>query len=597
MATWDELEQKYGQPSAAAPAAADPWAALEQKYAMPEAPRGYTYSEGPDLNPNDPNRLRIETAGTNDPNAAVGSEAPAGGKLSRTDKFQRGLRDPIDAGAQLLANALPSGIVKAGDEFNNWLSDKTGVVGRLPEGGVDQQVRDATAAYAEQRKAGGESGFDGYRVLGNVLNPANLAAAAKLPQAASLIGRIGVGAGFGGATGTAFTPVESGDFWQEKRMQGAVGALAGGAFPAVAGAISRGISPKSSLNPNLQLLKKEGVRPTIGQTMGGKWNALEEKMQSLPIMGDAIASARGRSLAEFNTAAINRATKPIGEKIEGTGQRAVMEAGDKLGAAYDNLLPKMSFKPDAQFAAELNNVRQMAASGLAPKEAAKFDSILNEHLSKLSPNGSMRGETFKVLESQLRKDADRFSKSNDAYQQELGGALNETLRIFRDTLPRSNPKFAEDLKKINSGYANLVRVEGAAKGGKNSEGVFTPGQLNSAVQQSDQSVRKRAVSRGTALMQDLGNAGQAVIGNKVPNSFTTDRALIAGGALGSYLINPTIPLGLLGGAAMYSKPAQSLLGAAISSRPQAAKPVADALEKYASRLLPLSTQVGLGLLN
>jgi hypothetical protein len=66
-ATWEELEQKYGaSPAPDASAANDPWAALEKKYSSAEAPnaRGYAYSEGSDLNPNDPNRVRIETAGT-----------------------------------------------------------------------------------------------------------------------------------------------------------------------------------------------------------------------------------------------------------------------------------------------------------------------------------------------------------------------------------------------------------------------------------------------------------------------------------------------------------------------------------------------------
>lgn len=98
-------------------------------------------------------------------------------------------------------------------------------------------------------------------------------------------------------------------------------------------------------------------------------------------------------------------------------------------------------------------------------------------------------------------------------------------------------------------------------------------------------------------MQDLANAGQNVIGNKVPNSFTTDRALIAGGGLGSYLINPAIPAGLLGGAALYTSPAQKLLVGAASSRPKAAKAVAEALDKRAAYALPLSVQLGLGLLN
>lgn len=531
-------------------------------------------------------RLEVESA-------SKAPALPAAAPLSRTDKFIKGLRDPIDGGAQLLANILPDGMVKAGNKVNNWLADNTGMVGRLPEGGVDQQVRDGEKAYQASRAAGGESGIDGYRLAGNVLNPTNLAMASKAPQAATLAARVLGGVEIGAASG-ALSPVAEGNFGSEKLKQMAIGAGAGAAMPVVTNALGRMISPNSTRNPNLQLLQSEGVTPTVGQTLGGRWNALEEKLQSIPILGDAISNARGRSLQDFNNAAINRASGKIGAKVEGTGQKAVAEAGDKLSAAYDNLLPRMNWTPDAQFAGEFGNLRQMAASGLAPKEAARFDSLLSEHMSKLSPNGSMTGETFKTVESALSKDVAKFSGSTDAYQKELGDALAETLRIFKQTLSRSNPTLAGELGDINAGWANLVRIEGAAKAGKNAEGLFTPAQLNMAVQGADQSVRKRAVSRGNALMQDLGNAGQAVIGNKVPNSFTTDRALLAGGTLGSYFVNPAIPAGLMGGAAAYSRPGQNMLNALVGSRPQAAQPIANALNKYSPALIPLASQVGLG---
>ena len=45
----------------------------------------------------------------------------------------RGMRDPIDAGAQMLTNALPAGVVNAGNRLNNWLAHKTGLVARLRE--------------------------------------------------------------------------------------------------------------------------------------------------------------------------------------------------------------------------------------------------------------------------------------------------------------------------------------------------------------------------------------------------------------------------------------------------------------------------------
>lgn len=158
--------------------------------------------------------------------------------LSRMEKFGKGITDPISGAAQLLTNMLPQSVVNAGNAANNWLADKTGLVARLPEGGVDQQVREQEAAYEARRKAQGESGFDAYRMLGNVASPANLALAARIPAAATAAGRIGIGA-TSGALGGALSPVTEGNFGDEKLKQVGTGAAVGGALPVVTGSVKR----------------------------------------------------------------------------------------------------------------------------------------------------------------------------------------------------------------------------------------------------------------------------------------------------------------------------------------------------------------------
>jgi hypothetical protein len=513
--------------------------------------------------------------------------------MSRTDKVLTGMADPIHGGAQLLTKLLPDSVVNAGNAANNWLADKTGLVARLPAGGVDQQVREREQAYQQQRQAAGESGFDGYRTIGNVLSPANMAIAGGLPAAASFGGRVAAGAA-GGAATSALNPVTEGDFASEKGKQVGLGTLFGGAVPAVTGGIARMVSPNASVNPQVQMLRNEGVTPTMGQALGGRWNAAEEKLTSLPIMGDAISNARGRALEQFNNAAINRATAPIGVKVQGSGQEAVREAGDAISRVYDQGKAALgAFRIDQQASAELSSLRNMARSGLEGRERKAVESYFSDYLQK----PGLTAETFKELDSKLAKDVGRYAGSPDAYQQKVGEVLAEVRRIVADNAKRANPQAAGVLKQADAAWANLVRVEGAAKAGMNNGGLFTPGQLNAAVRQADKSVRDRSTARGTALMQDLGGAGQAVLGNKVPNSFTTDRALLAGGGLGTYLLDPSIPLGLLGGAAMYSRPMQGLLSGAVSARPQGAQAAAQAIRQASPLLVPMGAQAGLGLLN
>ena len=525
------------------------------------------------------------------------ANAPMADPVSRSDKIIKGMRDPIDGGAQLLTNMLPDGIVKTGNSVNNWLADNTGLVGRLPQGGVDEQVRHSEKEYQAGRAAVGESGFDGYRVLGNVLSPANIGIGRALPASATMLGRVGTGVAGGALTGLV-NPVTEGDFATEKTLQTGVGALAGGLIPAITGGIARGISPNASINPDLALLKDAGVKPTIGQSLGGRWNGLEEKMTSLPILGDMISNARGDALKQFNNAAINRASGKVGVAVQGSGQTAVAEAGNAVSKAYDDALGQVKFlKFDQQFATDLGQLKTMA-QGLTGPMRSKFNSKLDEVVGgRMSGTGSMLGQTYKKVDSEIGGLAAKYQKSAVASESELGDAFAQLQNLLKQQAGRSNPAAAKALDAADAGWANLVRVEGAAKAGQNASGLFTPAQLNMAIRQADQSTRGRAVSRGGALMQDLGNAGQQVLGNKVPNSFTTDRALIAGGSLGAYLVNPAIPAGLLGGAALYTSPMQGLLRGLVSSRPQGAQPIAEAFRKVAPALIPGGAQVGLGLLN
>ena len=510
--------------------------------------------------------------------------------------FGKGLRDPIDGGAQLLTNLLPGGVVQAGNNLNNWLADKTGLVGRLPEGGVDQQVRQQESAYQAQR--GPDAGVDWARIGGNVFNPANLALASKLPAAASTMGRIGVGA-LGGAASAAMNPVtQEGDFASNKMQQVGIGAAGGALVPALTAGIGRIVSPAASRNPELQLLQREGVRPTIGQALGGRWNATEEKLQSLPLMGDMISKARNNAREDFNRAALNRVTAPIGTKASETGQAGVQQAGDMVSNAYTQAKNQLgNFRLDRQGVGELQKIRQMA--DMLPDETARgqFQKLWGTLANDISPNGTIKAEAFKRIDSKLAKEAARFSGAPDAYQQQLGDALGEVRTSITQNALRANPNAAAMMKAADTAYANLVRVEGASKNALQTGGFFTPGQLGSAVRQADQSVRDRATARGSALMQDLAGAGQSVLGNKVPNSATADRLMLGAGGLGAYALNPAIPAGLLGGAGLYTSPIQSLLRGAVTARPQAAQAVRNTLLQASPGFVPAGAQIGLGLLN
>lgn len=420
-------------------------------------------------------------------------------------------------------------------------------------------------------------------------------APATTAQTAGLGARVLKGAGIGAAQGGVYGASEA-DVGQE--LQGAgEGALFGGAvgaaFPILGQGLKRMISPNASVNPELQALKASGVQPTIGQAMGGITNRVEQKAQSLPIVGDVIAAkrgaARGQAAEAFNNEAINKVLAPLGQKVKGSGQEAVGEAAKKASQAYDSALGKINgVMFDDAFNSQVGELRGLVGN-LSEDQAKRFEKIYaNEVNNRISAAGGMIPEAYKKADSALGGIA------ANASDRELGSAVKQLQALLKEQMHRSNPEVAAELKAADTAYALLTRVENAAGKAADKEGVFTPKQLLQAVKEGDKSARKRAVAKGEALLQDFAQEGQArnaMLADSVANSGTADRAaqLLSGGAL---FTNPLATLGTLGGGlTMYSQPVQNALVGAVSKRGANAPMMANRLNALISSNAPRQVSV------
>jgi hypothetical protein len=392
-------------------------------------------------------------------------------------------------------------------------------------------------------------------------------------------GAAALGAGFGAAQ-----PAVD----QSERGMNALMGLAGSAGgQAAARGLSRVVSPKTDANA-LGLLQ-QGITPTPGQLLGGGFKRAEDAATSIPIVGDAIVAGQRRAAGDLNRAAFERVLAPVGEKMPKglEGREAVAYLGDRLSARYNKLLPGLTLQADDQFMREVTNLQQMMTGSIDQAKAKQFESILQNQVLQKFTEGvdgapTLTGQTLKAIESDLGQLARTYRSAPDPDQRMLGDALLEVQAALRGNVQRSNPAAGKELQAINEGYANLVRVEGAAAMRGAKEGIFSAAQLGSAVKTADKSRRHRGYARGDALMQDLSDSAEAVLGQNVPDSGTARRMLTAGGAAGgAYLLDPSILLGAGGAAALYSRPGQNALAALIARRPDAALPVGNALERLA----------------
>ncbi len=339
------------------------------------------------------------------------------------------------------------------------------------------------------------------------------------------------------------------------------------------------ISP--TISPQIQALMKEGVVPTAGQILGGGYKRAEEGLSSVPIIGDFIKSAQGRAMADVNRVAFNRALTPIGQKLpEGVvGREAVQFVSEKLDDAYGKLLPKMTVVQDTPFQTSIASLKSMVQSGaIDPKAVNFFNNWMdNNVLNKFQGQNAITGETLKAIQGDLRETINRLGASTDADQRLIGTALKEAQDQVRQLVTRSNPQYAKELKAIDTGYANFKRVERAASSLGAEEGIFSPAQLQNAVKAMDRSKDKGQFAQGGALMQDLSESAKTALGNKVPDSGTPYRsmmaALAASGGAGAMGM-PGVAAALIASPLLYSQTGQNMLAAILTKRPDFANALA-----------------------
>lgn len=474
--------------------------------------------------------------------------APAAPERSFTDNLKagtysllKGLRDPLDAGAQMLERGVQALGVDTG-KINTALG--------MPS--ADQATANAEAAYNDAWK-GAPPSFDANRMAANIVATAPLAAAMPGAAAPSLLARTASGAASGAVTGL-LQPTEAGlsnaDFWARKGGQAAIGSASGGAANAGLAATGKLLRP-APVSAEAQRMLDAGVRLTPGQTLGGTVNAVEERLTSLPIVGDAVAGARRRALSDFNRAAIDEALAPIGARLPAglEGHEAIRAAKTIVSDAYDRIVPNLGVKVNPEFKGSVNKIVDMAKNMPADR-AAQFDGIMQrEVFSRFSPGGGMTGESFKEMESSLSRIASGYRKSLVGDERTLGNAVDEVLRAARKLQMDSNPDKAKQLTALNSAFANLLRVKNAAARLGGEGGMFSPAQLQAASRSLDSTARKDAFATGAARMQDFAEAGKATIGNKIPDSGTASRGAQIAGGLGVIAAPATLPY-VLGGAAL-----------------------------------------------
>lgn len=369
---------------------------------------------------------------------------------------------------------------------------------------------------------------------------AGLAGRALPAWAAPSAGAATVGGTLGGLT----EPVLEGESTAGHVGLGMAGGLLGDA--AVRGG-ARLLQPIIQ-SPAVQALLRHNVVPTPGQAAGPSFlQRLEERMQSIPGIGDIITGARRRGAAEFRNAAINQAVPGAG-RIRGGGAEAIDELAGLTTQNYERMLAGRNVRPDEDLARAINAARESTLLPLSESGRRKFDEVINKHLWQRTPlqpvpgsertgtalvpagqtgfsEGGSRGFSSPIISADamkrdvigdIGKSAQEYLRSASAEERAIGQALRAARDATQSWMLRAAGIPGREMATADAAYVAKKAVEDASEGARAMArgGEFTPLEL------------LRNARPGSAT-ERLAQAGQAVLPGTVPNSGTADRLLTA----------------------------------------------------------------------
>jgi hypothetical protein len=484
-------------------------------------------------------------AGEQDPWAGqipLAERRAAGDTQTAGQRFGFGMMDPAYGIAQLAARIRPPGM---GQGAFAGLGMTTPKFAHAPAASpdypllgtpaqVDQIVKQREDDYNVQRRGAGigaageygvgqdQLGTDWWRLGGNVASPANLIPLG--PLGTGVAARIGMGA-LKGAVAGAEQPVIGDNFWGTKAEQTAGGAAGGAVFTPLADKVA------GQLSPYVKMLKDAGMDLTAGQQGGALARLVESLGAKIPFVKNLGAANQERAIESFNPALINQALEPIGRSLPANikpGFEANAKAADLVEGFYHDLMPKLSYDP---------NGSSTVIDAVVKAEQNVPPALRSDFYNRISDIWDTKtGDALKNLDKKLGFDANRYLRSNDPAQQDLGHGLDQVRDAVRQRLAEINPESKAELDAADRAFAMLKITQRAAA--KNpATGVFTPNNALAATAQGPYGASVGQLSKGGALLQPFAAAAENVVGSRVggkspATSADLVGALLTGSAIG-----------------------------------------------------------------
>jgi len=305
----------------------------------------------------------------------------------------------------------------------------------------------------------------------------------------ALAGGRELAAGFGKAAEQATEAHKGQSLWQralDPTERGKAMGVALGFGPAnIGGATARAAAgvptPKAT---EQSMLQAQGVRLTPaqkvpGEALGEVARSAEDRLTSMPILGDFITNMRKHTFADFNLGTINQALAPIKAQLPTSvkaGHDAVTAMHKAISSAYNDI-----FRQTPKFVIDAQLQRDLKSLLYDSRQYPDVFKNVNAKLGSLFRNPMRTGADIKNIGTELfnawkglHNDLSHFNRITAGYFLEARGYL-------MDALVRQYPQLADPLARANKAFAMSTRIDNAAGRRAGSRGVFTPMDLLTAI--------------------------------------------------------------------------------------------------------------------
>jgi hypothetical protein len=295
-------------------------------------------------------------------------------------------------------------------------------------------------------------------------------------------------------------------------------------------------------------LRQQGVPISVARQVG--LGRVEDAMQSLPLVGDVSRARQLESFEGFNRAAMEQAGRPIGFQPTQIGAGGVEDLRLAVEDAYGQAVQGVTAPLDRQFLRDMVPVRQMSRN-LSPQNRAQLAETLQDAVQIPASARAITPEQFQDAISSLKALRSNAKGAMPNSANTLRKSATQTINALEGAMMRAGGEpIVEGLRVANAANRGFKTIESAAldaaKVGTQTgaPNVFTPAQLIGAARAAE----KRGY--GQNPLMPLARQGQEVLPSTLPNSGTTDRAIMTG-TLGTLGLGG---VGALGGAASADQP-------------------------------------------